>query len=102
MKELRKAKGVTQQQLADYCGVHRDTIIYVENNRYCPSVNLAATIAEFLGASIEEIFIFGPGSPDTKKATREETAKRKCEHEKNDSLFKIRRIIRKWQYIIAR
>lgn len=92
IKKFRKQVGMTQQELADYCGVHRDTIIYVENNRFCPSLNLAATIAECFHITIDELFEFGPGLPDTKRATREETARQKKDNE-NHIIKIIRRLL---------
>lgn len=47
---------MTQQQLADLCGVSRQTINAVERNKYSPSLELAFKIARVFGASIEDIF----------------------------------------------
>lgn len=58
IQELRKERKVTQSELADALGVTRQTIISLENGRYNASLILAHRIAEFFGASIEEIFIF--------------------------------------------
>jgi Predicted transcriptional regulators len=54
----RAKKRMTQQQLADLVGVSRQTIMQLENNKYNPSLMLAHTIAEILGAKIEDLFIF--------------------------------------------
>jgi len=48
--------GMTQQALADACGVTRQTIIALEAGRYAPSLELAFRIARALGAGIEDVF----------------------------------------------
>jgi putative transcriptional regulator len=58
IQELRKAKKVTQEELADAVNVTRQTIISLENGRYNASLILAHKIAQFFNVSIEEIFIF--------------------------------------------
>lgn len=47
---------MTQQSLADACGVTRQTIIALEASRYAPSLELGFRIAHALNASIQEIF----------------------------------------------
>ena len=56
--EKRKARELTQQQLASLLGVTRQTIISLENDRYNPSILLAHKIAQIFDARIEDIFIF--------------------------------------------
>ncbi|MBE5948475.1 MAG: helix-turn-helix transcriptional regulator [Lachnospiraceae bacterium] len=58
VQELRKAKKVTQEELADVLGVTRQTIISIENGKYNASLILAHKIAQFFETSIEEVFIF--------------------------------------------
>ena len=58
LRELRTARGLTQQQLASLLGVTRQTIISLENDRYNPSILLAHKIAQIFDAQIEDIFIF--------------------------------------------
>ncbi len=58
IQELRKARKVTQNELADAVNVTRQTIISLECGRYNASLVLAHKIAQFFGVSIEEIFIF--------------------------------------------
>ena len=57
--EKRKARVLTQQQLANLLGVTRQTIISLENDKYNPSILLAHKIAQIFDARIEDIFIFG-------------------------------------------
>lgn len=58
IQELRKARKVTQNELADAVDVTRQTIISLENGRYNASLMLAHRIAQYFGLPIEEIFLF--------------------------------------------
>ena len=40
LKEYRKAKKISQQELAQLVGVRRETIVHLENNRYNPSLEM--------------------------------------------------------------
>ena len=54
--DLRKRKGITQQEFADFVGVTRQTIIALEKGNYTPSVALAIRIAKYLKEPVEKIF----------------------------------------------
>ncbi|MBM6590607.1 helix-turn-helix transcriptional regulator [Brevibacterium sp. RIT 803] len=56
LKQVRKAAGYTQAQLAQLTGVSRQTIIATERGDYAPSVYLALRIAHSLDTTVEEIF----------------------------------------------
>lgn len=56
VKELRTARGWTQEQLAAAVGVSRQSINSIERERYVPSLPLALTFARVFGCSTEEIF----------------------------------------------
>ncbi len=58
LEEIRKERGITQEELADKLEVSRQTISSLENGRYNPSIMLAFKIAHFFNLSIEEIFIY--------------------------------------------
>jgi len=58
IKEYRTQRNLTQQTLADLVGVRRETIIFLEQGKYNPSLRLAYNVAQALGASINEIFSF--------------------------------------------
>ena len=47
---------MTQQALADACGVTRQTINALEAGRYGPSLELAFRIAQALGVSLTDVF----------------------------------------------
>lgn len=56
IKELRKAKKLSQQDLADYCKVTRQTINAIENEKYDPSLQLAFNLAKQLETTVDELF----------------------------------------------
>jgi putative transcriptional regulator len=56
VKELRTARGWTQEQLADAVGVSRQSINSIERERYVPSLPLALTFARVFGCSTDQIF----------------------------------------------
>lgn len=58
LEEIRKQRGIKQEELADALEVSRQTIGSLENGRYNPSILLAFKIARFFAMSIEEIFIY--------------------------------------------
>lgn len=58
LEELRKQRGIRQEELAAALEVSRQTIGSLENGRYNPSILLAFKIARYFGLSIEEIFIY--------------------------------------------
>ena len=58
MKEYRSKYNLTQEKLAGMVGVRRETIIFLEKGKYNPSLRLAHNVAEALGTTIDEIFIF--------------------------------------------
>ena len=58
LEELRKQRGINQEQLAEALEVSRQTIGSLENGRYNPSILLAFKIARYFDLPIEEIFIY--------------------------------------------
>lgn len=58
LEELRKERGIRQEELAEALEVSRQTIGSLENGRYNPSITLAFKIAKYFKMSIEEIFIY--------------------------------------------
>ncbi|MGT2682934.1 helix-turn-helix transcriptional regulator [Streptococcus porci] len=61
IQELRKARKLSQAELADELEVTRQTIISLEKGRYNASLELAYKIAKFFGKTIEEVFLFDDG-----------------------------------------
>ena len=58
IEEIRKAKGIRQEEFAKSMGVSRQTISSLENGRYNPSILLAYKIARYFDMTIEEVFCF--------------------------------------------
>ena len=58
IKEYRAKHNLTQEKLAEMVGVRRETIIFLEQGKYNPSLKLAHSVAEALQATMDEIFIF--------------------------------------------
>ena len=58
IEEIRKERGVLQDELAKAMGVSRQTISSLENGRYNPSIMLAYRIAKYFKMTIEEVFVF--------------------------------------------
>jgi len=58
IEEIRKQRGIRQDELAKLMGVSRQTISSLETGKYNPSIFLAWKISRYFGMSIEEVFIF--------------------------------------------
>ena len=56
LEELRKQRGIRQEDLAQALGVSRQTVISLEKEKYNPSLSLAFKLARYFGLSIEDIF----------------------------------------------
>lgn len=58
MKEYRAKINLTQERLAQIVGVRRETIIFLEQGKYNPSLRLAYKVSKALGATVQELFSF--------------------------------------------
>jgi len=58
IKEFRARYDLTQEDLAKKVGVRRETIVFLEQGKYSPSLQLAHDVAKALKSRIDEIFIF--------------------------------------------
>ena len=58
IEEIRKERGIRQEEFAKSMGVSRQTISSLENGRYNPSIMLAYKIAKYFNMTIEEVFVF--------------------------------------------
>lgn len=61
LEEIRKERGIKQEELAAALEVSRQTIGSLENGRYNPSITLAFKLARYFNMSIEDIFIYDEG-----------------------------------------
>lgn len=58
IKELRARHNLTQEKLTKKGRVRRETILFVENAKYVPSLKLAHDLAKVLQTTVDELFIF--------------------------------------------
>lgn len=58
IEQIRRERGIRQEDFAKIMGVSRQTISSLENGRYNPSIFLAHKISAYFGMSIEDVFIF--------------------------------------------
>ena len=56
LKNLRKIKNISQNELADALSVSRQTINSIENGKFDPSLTLAIKLTRYFNVSIDEIF----------------------------------------------
>lgn len=56
IRERRKELGLSQEELAKKCGVSRQTINAIENNKYDPTLSLAFSLARELSINVDELF----------------------------------------------
>ena len=67
VEQLRKERGLSQEDFAKAIRVSRQTVSSIETGRYNPSLDLAFDIADFFGKTIEEIFIRNGGNNHEEK-----------------------------------
>ncbi len=58
IRELRKSRKITQEDLSKLVGVSRQSIIAIESGKFNPSLELAHNISKAFNCTIEEVFIF--------------------------------------------
>lgn len=58
IRELRKDLGISQEELAKKCGVSRQTVNAIENNKYDPTLALAFRLARELRVTVDGLFVF--------------------------------------------
>lgn len=56
VRDLRAAREMTQQQLADQIDLTRQTVIAIEGDKYSPSLETAFRIANVFGVPLEDVF----------------------------------------------
>jgi len=58
LRELRKQRNLSQEELADALGISRQSVIALEQGRFMPSLPLAVTICQFFNSAFEDMFEF--------------------------------------------
>ena len=59
IRNRRKELGLSQEELAKKCGVSRQTVNAIENNKYDPTLALAFHLAGALQVTVDELFVHG-------------------------------------------
>ena len=57
IRDRRKELGLSQEELAKKCGVSRQTVNAIENNKYDPTLSLAFSLARKLVITVDELFL---------------------------------------------
>lgn len=57
IRERRKELGLSQKELSQKCGVSRQTVNAIENNKYDPTLSLAFHLARELQLTVDELFL---------------------------------------------
>jgi putative transcriptional regulator len=60
IRELRAARSMTQQELADLILVTRQTVVAIEGDKYSPSLEVAFRIAHIFKVPLEQVFQYHP------------------------------------------
>jgi putative transcriptional regulator len=63
IREYRGRLSLTQEDLAKKVGVRRETIVFLEQGKYNPSLRLAHDVAQSLHTTIDDLFIFEDDIP---------------------------------------
>jgi putative transcriptional regulator len=63
IRDLRAARSMTQQELADLIEVTRQTVIAIEGDKYSPSLEVAFRIAHVFGVPLEQVFQYDAPRP---------------------------------------
>lgn len=58
IRDKRRQQGLSQEELAKKCGVSRQTVNAIENNKYDPTLALAFSLAKELNTTVDELFNF--------------------------------------------
>jgi putative transcriptional regulator len=58
IKVMRAKIGLTQEELADKVGVRRETIVFLEQGKYNPSLKLAMDIAKVFKLKVDDLFYY--------------------------------------------
>lgn len=58
VRQFRRMNELTQEELADQVGVHRQTIVSIEKQKYDPSVSIVLMLSKVLDVPIERLFYF--------------------------------------------
>jgi len=63
IRDLRAARSMTQQELADLIFVTRQTVNAIEGDKYSPSLEVAFRIAHVFAVPLEQVFQYEAPAP---------------------------------------
>lgn len=58
IRNVRRMMDITQQDLADQVGVHRQTILAIEKQKYEPTIGIVLALSEALNQPVENLFFW--------------------------------------------
>jgi len=58
LKDLRKRRHLSQEELADKLGISRQSVIALEHGKYLPSLPLAVSMCNLFNSAFEDVFEF--------------------------------------------
>lgn len=67
IREYRNRLGFTQEDLAKTVGVRRETIVFLEQGKYNPSLKLAHDVSRVLRTTIDDLFVFEDDGPEQER-----------------------------------
>ena len=73
LSELRKEKGLTQKEIADYLNVSDKTVSHWECDKYSPDISAIPVLADFFGVTCDEILRGERKAPEENKYISNET-----------------------------
>lgn len=86
ISERRKAKGMTQEELAANLGVSPQAVSKWENNLSCPDIALLPEISKLFGISVDELLGVAPAA-GREEAVKEEKAESEPESANEEPVF---------------
>ena len=89
LSELRKEKGLTQKEIADYLNVSDKTVSYWECDKYSPDLSVIPVLADFFGVTCDEILRGERKAPEDNKYISyetEEPTESECHEKAEDTI----------------
>lgn len=98
LSELRKEKGLTQKEIADYLNVSDKTVSHWECDKYSPDISVIPVLAEFFGVTCDEILKGERKAVETEENTSVESDN-KIESDCNENDFSYEPLTQESEHI---
>ncbi len=99
LSELRKEKGLTQKEIADYLNVSDKTVSHWECDKYSPDISVIPILAEFFGVTCDEILKGEKATPLNNETVTEATDdEASCDENNNEIKFSYEPLDKKSEY----